>query len=592
MQKIPNSKMTLKNILTSFDAPSRKDFDEYDISKELRTLVPTENSDILEFELLAEMMAFGFSEDNQNSKIGWGTYFGPSAVWSNQDGTTMESPSITFINSQIIEYWEKRAIEVVNPILVSRYCGLVWDFKNKIIGEKPTHKICRIYVRALLEQANGSYFKNEKSIFTKLSRALELSIGLNDSNLINDSKIAIIEFEKKHSQDNKPGLWGYSFDLLIGHKRIELSKQEEDDIINELEAKLDRLTKHIIIDPWAAENAAERLASYYLKKQKVDDVKRVVSLLAKAYQKIIDDSLPIQASGTLGHLYKIYEKYNLKEDAEKVLLKIREIGHKTEDQFKLSSSSFDIPKKEFDIYIDAMVSGNIEDVFHRVIRQFIPKKEAAKEQIFDLSKKSPLYFLSNISISDDKGRVLATIGSLENDLNGHIIHHVSQSLRFASIFLTPIIQQAVTRFGLDKTHVLKFLELSPIIQAGRIEIIERALDAFFNKDYVVAIHLLIPQIEESIRVIVETSGGNVLKPARSGGYHLKTFDDILRDDIVRNVLDDDLVDYFRIIFTDPRGWNLRNNVCHGMTNSNMFDQQTADRVFHALLCIGLIKRSG
>ena len=151
-----------------------------------------------------------------------------------------------------------------------------------------------------------------------------------------------------------------------------------------------------------------------------------------------------------------------------------------------------------------------------------------------------------------------------------------------------IFQESINQKGFDKEQILKFIENSPIINTDRFEIISRGLEAYSINDFVVAIHLLVPQIEESIRNIVEFSGGNVLKPSRSGGYHLRTFDEILRDDITKEALGEDFADYFRILFTDQRGWNIRNNVCHGMASPNMFNYQTSDRVIHALLCLGLI----
>ncbi|WP_367270581.1 DUF4209 domain-containing protein [uncultured Rikenella sp.] len=40
------------------------------------------------------------------------------------------------------------------------------------------------------------------------------------------------------------------------------------------------------------------------------------------------------------------------------------------------------------------------------------------------------------------------------------------------------------------------------------------------------------------------------------------------------------------LLTDNRGWNLRNEVCHGLTEISQFDQMTVNRIIHALLCLG------
>lgn len=583
--------MTIKNILKQFDDLTKKGFDEHDVSVSLKVLLPEDKSKIDET-LRSELMAFDFTEDYQDQKTGWGTYHGPMAVWNNGDGTFSESPSIRLITPEMINYWEDRAKESTNPILIARYSGLVWDFKNKISGTNPSHEICRTNIKALIDIANGGLHKYEYNTYKKLERALSLSIGLNDNDLITLCKETIINFENRSGQDTKPGLWGYAFDLLLENKRVKLSTNEEAQIIEELELKLERLTNKDSedqkIDPWAAEGAAERLAVYYRKRQRNEDVRRVILKIGEAFNKIIDDASAMQASMWLDHLNKLYTKYNLVDEADDLLPRIRELGPKVASGLKQFTHSFEIPKKELEDYVESMTSGNMQDVLMRIAVRYIPIKSEAKEQIFDLSKNSPMMFLISHQLQDKKGRVVATIGPLENDLEGHIVRQISQNLYFSYIFLNAVIRDLIENGRLNKDEILKFISVTPIIEKSRMEIIEKGLDAYFSNDYLVFIHLTIPQIEEAVRNIIEFSGGNVLKISRGGGHHLRTFDDILRDEIIQKSLGEDFTDYFKILFTDQRGWNLRNSVCHGMASLESFNPQTADRVLHALLCLGLV----
>lgn len=586
-----NTIMTIKDLFAEFDILGKKNLDEDTISSAIKKLTP-DNKEDLSPELMAELMAFDFAENYQDNRSGWGTYFGPMMVWSKEDGTVTESPSIQLITPKMISYWEKRAMESKNPVLIARYIGLVWDFQRIICNTIPSHELCRLYIKSLVEIANGDYHKCEVNTYSKLERALGLAISLNDIVLIEECKNAIISFENRHSQDTKPGLWGYSFDLLVGNKKINLSNDEENEIIKKLENKLVRLTKSDSedqkIDPWAAEAAAERLAVYYRKKQKNEEVRRVILEIGKAFDKIMDETSAMQASGWLDHLHKIYTKYNLKDEAEKLLLKLREIGPKVASELKPISHEFKLHEKKIEDYINSMISGSIEEVILRITIRYIPIKKQVKEQIFDLSKKAPFSFLISQKIQDEKGRVIATIGSLEDDLEGQIIRQVTQNLAFSSLFLRRILQKSVDKLNFRKESVMQFLKKTPIISKDRYVIIEKGLDAYFSKDDITAIHLIIPQIEEAIRNILEFAGGNVLKPSRGGGYKLRTFDEILRDKIINEALGEDFASYFRILFTDQRGWNMRNNVCHGMANPNSFNYQTSDRVLHALLCLGLI----
>jgi hypothetical protein len=587
--------MTLSEILDSFDKSNDKVFDEHEIASALKQLIPEDKFKI-EKELLAELMAFEFVEDYPNSETSWGTYFGPMFVINNNDGTATESPSIKIVTKDTIEYWSKRSVESKHPILAARYSGLVWDFQNKITGSKLDHKIARIYIQALLDTSISRTYKREVYVFKKIERALEIASALNDDTLIEKSKLSLIDFEKDNSQDTKPGLWGYCYDLLVGNKKVKLSAEEEAAIIKELEGKLNRLTSPADagskIDPWSAEAAAERLAQYYSKKNKQEDVKRVLLKVGKAYDDIMNEASAMQASGWTEHLYRLYSKFNLKDEAAQALLKIRELGPKVSEELKPISHSMDIPKDEIDKYANSMTEGTIDDFLNRFTFNYIPIKEDVKKQLFQLAKAAPFQFMISSALQDDKGRVVATIGSLENDLEGHIVRQISQSLTFSSLFMHLIIEKAKEKFPLSKTDILNYIGHSPIIDKSRLPIIEVALNAYFRNDYLVFTHLIIPQIEEAMRNLVELAGGNVLKDAkRGGGFQLKTFDEILRDSILVDIFGDDFATYFRILFTDQRGWNLRNNVFHGLANPGVFNNQTGHRLLHSLLCLGLIKKN-
>ena len=583
--------MTIKDTLQQFDKLDKKRLDEHAVSSALRQLKPEDGHEI-EFELLSELMAFDFAEDYSHKETGWGTYFGPMMTWSNGDGTFTESPSIQMVTPEMIDYWEARANETQNPVLASRYYGLVWDFKEKISGKKPSHELCRKYISALLLQVNEDYGLHQVYYFNRLRRALTLSIELNDKELTESSKQAILKAERKYSEDTKPGLWGYSFDLLVGNKKVNLSGSEESEIIKELELKLQRLTstenEGKKIDPWAAESAAKKLATYYRKHKQEKEVRRVILSIGAAFDAIMTEGSAMQVSGWYEHLRNLYLQFNLNEEAAQILLKLRETGPQVSAGLSTISHSFQIPQEKIDKYIKAMTSGSLEDVINRVATQFIPNKKQAKEQIFDLSKSSPLLYMIGHDLLDEKGRVVAKIGSLEDDIEGHIVRRVSESMTFSSMLLRLTLDDAVKNLGLSTESVMEFIAKSPIINVERLPIIEKGVKAYFDQDYIVAIHLLIPQIEEAIRNLIEISGGNVLRP-KNGGYQLRTFDDLLRDEIIDNSLGEDLAIYYRILFTDQRGWNLRNEVCHGIASPNKFDVQTADRLMHGLLTLGLLR---
>lgn len=580
--------MTLQEILAHFDNPSNKGFSEYEVSSQLHQLFPEDKSTIDET-LKSEFIAFELVEDYPDTTTGWGRYFGPMVV-NYENGMKSESPSIKHITSQMVSYWEQRANESTHPILIARYCALVWDFKETITNIKPSHQYYTKYIQAVINIANGDYSELLVSTIAKLNKALNHAISMNNSDLINQCKDAIINYENKHSKDTQTGLWGYSYDLLVKNKKVQLADFERTQILGELEQKLDRLTSKDSnqIDPWAAQEAAERLANYY--KGDNTHIRRVVLKVGEAVEKIANELSPIQLSGIYDNLYKFYQKFGLTDESKNLLLKIKDLESQVISELTTFSHSIEFPLAELDKEIEDIISGNIPEVLVRICHIFTPNIQQSIKEIYALANSSPLLYIMPHGIQDDSGRKIATIGPLDDDLEGHIILHISRSLSYNSITLRRIFEKLAEKEEFE-TQFFEFISQTPIFRQDRLEVIKKGIEAHFSGDYLVAIHLLIPQIEQAIRNIVEFQGGLVLKQTKSGGYQLITLDDVLRDRLVENLLGKDVTNYLKILLTNPKGWNVRNNVCHGILSHNKFNSQLADRIMHTLIILGMVRHS-
>jgi hypothetical protein len=55
------------------------------------------------------------------------------------------------------------------------------------------------------------------------------------------------------------------------------------------------------------------------------------------------------------------------------------------------------------------------------------------------------------------------------------------------------------------------------------------------------------------------------------------------------IFSEDWTVYMRVLLTDPRGWNVRNNLCHGMLEPDEISDVVADRIFHVLLMLALVR---
>jgi hypothetical protein len=292
---------------------------------------------------------------------------------------------------------------------------------------------------------------------------------------------------------------------------------------------------------------------------------------------------------SLEQLYDHFKAFELHEEADALNEAIRVAGTESLADMKEISVEAEIPKEKIESYVVAMLEGTREQILLRIAVHFIPRRGALEEQLRELAQKAPISYLIPRTIKDDEGRTVARIGSLDSDLEGQLLLHISQSMHLSSIWLRETIQRSIESGHISTDVILNFLLQSPLYQAPRRQILEAGLNTYVKGDTLASIHILIPQIEQALHRLAILVGAPIYTPRRGGGLQIKTLDGLLRDNAIIQSLTDDVATYLRILLTDPRGWNVRNSVCHGLAPIGMLTMPVADRVVHALLVLSLIR---
>ena len=560
---------------------------EREISRKIRSFIKENFEQNPPEILLWEQMAFDFTENYPNDKSSWETYFGPMYVFLNEEGKIVECPSIQKITPEIISYWEQRAKEAVNPIFKARYSNLVWDFSERIKGERPHYSIAQICIDSVIEIAERDLYKYPVYIIRKLERALFLALSINDKKRINSLIETIINYENKTAEDDKPGLWGFSYELLVKNKKIQLDEDKEQNIINDLHERFERLLEGS--NSLAIKKAAILLVDYYFRSKNQLKVKDVLLRFGNIVQKQAYQVSPLVANSWLEELYRLYLQYGLRNEANKILLKIKELGEKSLSEFEEIRVSINLSEGKIKNFINNLIEGDLKEVLTRIAIYYIPRREKIKKRLEDLFKETPIVFLFPQKIFDNKGRPISVVGPLEEDLEGHIVLQISRDMQLSSYFLRETIKALIEKFNLDVKSIVDYFYESPIFDVRRKEFFLRGIESYLNNDFLTSLHILISQIEAVIRNLAEKIGLPILKYTRFGCFNYRTLDDLLTDKEIIDVLTDDVCLYLRVLFTDPRGWNLRNNIYHGISPIETFNQISADRVFHALLCLSLVR---
>ncbi|MCU9601359.1 DUF4209 domain-containing protein [Pallidibacillus thermolactis] len=565
----------------------RESLAEFEIANKIERNFDGDKSDI---DFISEIIAFDLTPDYEAKKGSWGFYYGPKYLYTNEDGSTSEYPSLSSIDAQMINYWTKRIENTNNPIMRARYADLVWEFSKHITGESPSHKIAQEVVDNNILIVKEKLYKYKNWAITKLERALNVALTIRDNSRIECVKETIIETEDRIAEDDKPGLWGFSFDLLLDNKKIKLKDEEIEKIINDLENRVSRLRMQDEADPWAVEAAAIRLARYYQKNNKREEVIRVMKEVEKEYIKKGEDASPIQVQAWMENLHELFLQFQMNKEAEGIRKKLNELGPQVIENLSTISHSMEISEQEINDFVNLFLSDDIYKDIAIISYKFVPKKDQIEQQVLELSEASPLSFFITKSLLGEDGRTVAKIGSLEEDFEGNIIQQITQNLNVQIFFLNKVLDKFFEHHSLDSEKLLRILMESPIFNEDKKELLQKGIEMYFNEDYIAAIHILIPQIEAAFRRLINLSGGVTLKPSKNyGGFRVKLFGEILSDPIIEEVFSEDHKLYFKVLFVDPRGLNLRNNVSHSLNSVNTFNKANANLLIHVLFNLSLVR---
>lgn len=542
---------------------------------------------------VAECAAFMFCPDYHWQGDGWDSYYGPMFGWTNDDGKAVHSPDINQFQIDTFCYWEKRAREARHPILKTRYADLCWEFQKRITGVAADIDMARIVVDATVDATRRQLVKHQVDGRKKLARALAIARAIGDAARIDTVRDAIVDYEDAIARDDAPGLWGFAFDLIIDDKKVPKTPELEAKIIGDLEGRLRRLSspdEGKAPDPWGSECAALRLARYYRRCNKPEDVRRVLKAYGAAFEQIAQGASGMQASGWLQSVHAHFREFGLNAEAETVLLKVREYAKKSRDEMAVHTDKIEIPKQEMDQFLEHVTRGTLSESLHRTAVEFVADKERIVEQIKRMRESAPLVSMLPLTIVDHEGRPTSHIGSVDSDIDGRIAHQISQNMRYGQMFLVLTLNHIRAKYSVSADDLLNHFRQSPVFPEDGMSMLRAGLDAYLRDDHLAAAHLLVPQIESAVRHLLHLCGGNLWKPHRGGGLVLKNLEDLFREEAVVASLKEDTVLTLRVTLTDQRGWNLRNGICHGLLTAESFGRGMTDRLLHCLLLLSLVRQ--
>lgn len=151
---------------------------------------------------------------------------------------------------------------------------------------------------------------------------------------------------------------------------------------------------------------------------------------------------------------------------------------------------------------------------------------------------------------------------------------INQYLLHVGVCVCGVLSPALSVMQIEHpVREAEFAELCAIsgrIPLDRVSLIAKGLYAGYNNDFVVALHVLIPQLENFVRELLKAQGVQTSILNSLGIEPVNGFSTLLKSSAITGLLGSQEVFELKALFCEPFGPNLRNELAHGLMDETRF----------------------
>ncbi len=579
--------LAIEEVIAKFDETSTP-FDEREVQRALGTARGTlvNPTDAEKLGAWAEFLAFTLSDnatDSRSSK----THF--SLVSSDpKDDATVYSPDLAGAEAEILSLWTRRAKTLKQPVLKARYADLAWDLSRVVAHVRPDPEIARTAIDAYLASLADNLRADAHGRFHAAIRALNLAATIRDVARVELARMALLRLHRE-AMAAEQGLWWIAIDCLLEDKRLGVTPSERDQLVADLEsivAKHSNTSSRSVFNPHAVESAAGRLIKHYNRHGKGDAAARLHEVIGRTFEHFASLGNAMLASSALQTALNAYRDAGLERESKRVRIAMEEKIAQSHDEAGTFTFEQIISKEDMDKFIAELVVPDLGGTFAQIAGAFLHSHSGLEKRIAQLQQQSPLMAMIGQTIVADR-HVAAKVGSVEEDPFGRLIRQAQQEMLLADMWLVNVLARAIEAHDLMPGHFVGWAARSGLFDD--LTLLMAGVTAWYEQDFVKAVYVLVPQVERGLRSVVSKLGRPITKhhPKIPGVSVVIGMGDILYSDEVRGALGSEITLHFLTLYSDPRGFNLRNKVAHGMIDADEIDSGLAGRVIHTLLVFGI-----
>lgn len=209
--------------------------------------------------------------------------------------------------------------------------------------------------------------------------------------------------------------------------------------------------------------------------------------------------------------------------------------------------------------------------------EYISVKELEKNA-FHYLKENPIELFLNTTILGSDGRIIGNVPGIDFDIskvnsktpvveNNMIQQYMQHIFMVVNAAIYPALQIIRCEHNIQLSDIMMIVQKSNLIPQDRVEVFAKGLYAGFSDDFMTALHLLMPQIENMVRIQLQKAE-IVTSKIKEEVEIENSLSGLVKNEKFEDVFGQNLSFEFKALFGDGAALNLRNNVAHGLLSSN------------------------
>ncbi|ETT31675.1 hypothetical protein C161_26960 [Paenibacillus sp. FSL R5-192] len=479
-----------------------------------------------------------------------------------------------------ITYIESRALATENEFVRSKYNDLIWSYKRfydkSIITTGNVRDKCELAIKDYIWLAKKHILLRDNNrrlivyLINFLFRAWNLTKQIKspqEAELIQ----LMIDIENSIEENDKIGLWGFSYsNLVAAEKTVTLTTEQQGSIIKKIESRIQKLDKK---DYYALKHGTELLLDYY--KDCKPEQEKLLELLEKNAH--IKSDRPFENQNRFKNLIELCHKYQFLTHKERATINYHSYGGDINRfMFRIEQKVEITPEKEQAII--NFLSDELPDRhFFKITKHFISSKRKFKESTEE-------FFLNKISetVIINKDGVTTKKVITEDD---KLYHDNKISWQYFSIFFSISIKNLISTHTLSDEN-FKELIYSEVLFRNQEKTLQAAIRAFYTKDYYSMCYISTPLIENGLRQLLFLCDHSIYEQNKENGFESVTLTRVLST--LDQYLDEDIIFHLKFILNEKAGLNLRNEISHGLLDDSRIHENTALSLLHVLMILKLL----